>query len=141
MEPVKFDYTLWFTANTGYQNPGPGVGSYTLKSEITHRKVYKPEIELCAKDQKLTNIQADYTCLLMALEKLISLIEHGNSSPQNYNLLVIGYSQVVIKQLDGSYSVGSNPDLFDAVLARLNQFVSWQAVWLKKAEVLEQMGA
>ena len=137
----KFDYTLLFAANTGWSNPGPGVGNYVLRSEITGRTVGKMGVELCDKSDKMTNIAADWTCLLMALEKLISLIEHGGGNPNTSTLQIIGYSQVVIKQIAGEFGVGSNVELYDAVFDRLNRFMSWQAVWMKKAELVKEMGA
>jgi len=141
MTPAKFDYTLLFAANTGWSNPGPGQGNYVLKSEVTGRTVGKMGVELCDKSDKMTNIAADYTCLLIALEKLISLIKQGGGNANNSTLQVIGYSQVVIKQLGGEFGVGSNVALYDAVKERLDTFVSWQAVWMKKAELVKEMGA
>lgn len=136
----QFDYTLLFAANTGFSNPGPGKGSWLLKSNVTSRQTGEMGHALCTPDQKMSNIAADYTCLLLALEDLIGRInKHG--SPNTKTLEVVGYSQVVIKQLAGDYAVGTNVDLYEAVRDRLNQFSSWQAIWVKKQQVMEAIGA
>lgn len=83
-------------------NPGPAYGSFVIRGKGVGTR--RPErLDL----GHGTNNQAEYLSLIAGLESLISRIEERNLDPALVHLRVLGDSQLVLNQLNGSWKTKS----------------------------------
>ena len=115
-------------------NPGKGYGSFELRSP-TGKTIQE---QLTFGDQ-VTNNQAEYLTLISSLERLLGLL---GERAQRVRLIVRGDSQLVIRQLQGTWKVRS-PELkplHTQVVELLRQFGSWELVWQPRRESVKVLG-
>ena len=81
-------------------NPGAGYGSYELRTRDQRSRVERKEYP-----GQITNNEAEYRTLIAGLEDLLATLEKTGKDPKGYHIEVRGDSQLVIKQLRGTYKV------------------------------------
>jgi ribonuclease HI len=121
------DYTIIFDGGS-HGNPGVGYGSYAL---IRNRDGKLRRKRLRFGDQVTSN-QAEYKALIGALEDLISTIVKAGRSPKDFSLEIKGDSQLILRQLEGSWKTKSLKlmplrDEVEELLAQIGPFeLTWQ---------------
>ncbi len=92
------DYIIIFDGGSR-GNPGPGYGSYAL----VRRHDAKQRIVRLDFGRDMTNNEAEYEALIAALEDLKERIEQAERRPQDFSVEIRGDSQLVLRQVDGTW--------------------------------------
>jgi ribonuclease HI len=92
------DYVLLFDGGSE-GNPGPGYGSYCLT------RVTDGSSDLIRLDfgREMTNNEAEYQSLIVALEGLLSRIEGAERDPAAFSVEVRGDSALALRQVEGAW--------------------------------------
>jgi ribonuclease HI len=77
-------------------NPGPGYGSYALRFDEG-----MPQVRHLAFQVDMTNNEAEYEALIQALQGLRRRLSAMGHDPRQYDVTVLGDSQLVINQVTG----------------------------------------
>ena len=93
------DYFVTFDGGSK-GNPGPGYGSYELRTATGRSRVERLDF-----GDGVTNNEAEYRTLIAALDDLKRTIVNAGRDPRQYWVLVVGDSELVIKQMNGHYKV------------------------------------
>ncbi|HXT36200.1 MAG TPA: reverse transcriptase-like protein [Chloroflexota bacterium] len=118
-------------------NPGAGYGSYELRTRDNRSRVERKDYP-----GKITNNEAEYRTLIAGLEDLLATLQKAGKDPKRYHIEVRGDSQLVIKQLRGTYKV-RHPNMLPlyeqarTLAARLGG-VDW--VWHERANSVSILG-
>lgn len=100
-------------------NPGPGYGSYVLLqdgAQVRHRHLeFGP---------RMTNNEAEYETLIAGVQEALDWLRSHGQDPAQASLEVRGDSQLVIRQLQGTWKAREPrmAALRDRTLALLSQF-------------------
>ncbi len=90
------DYVIVFDGGS-YGNPGPGYGSYALRTPDGRRKLRRFEFG------NVTANEAEYKTLLSSLKELLEEIERAGKSPADFTVEVRGDSALVVNQILGAW--------------------------------------
>jgi ribonuclease HI len=130
------DYYITFDGGSK-GNPGLGYGSYELRTATGRTRLEQRDF-----GDGVTNNEAEYRTLIAALEDLQATLERAGRSPRAYHVLVLGDSELVIKQLNGQYKVkhpGMRP-LYVAVKTLAAAFASVRFQWHPRARSVATLG-
>ena len=94
----EVDYTIIFDGGS-QGNPGPGYGSYALVRECDQ----KQEIVRLDFGRQMTNNEAEYEALIVALEGLVERVQAAGLSPEELTVQIRGDSALVIRQVEGTW--------------------------------------
>jgi ribonuclease HI len=85
-------------------NPGHGYGSYRLRGRDLPSRIERLDF-----GDGVTNNEAEYRALIGGLGDLLAVLERSGASPRDASVLVLGDSQLVLKQTAGLWKVkGAN---------------------------------
>lgn len=120
---------VYFDGACEPKNPG-GVGTYGYVIYIDNIKIREDYGIVCEPNPDCTNNVAEYTALIKALEWLVS----NDYSEMCSELIIHGDSQLVIKQIEGKYSVKSSRilPLYEKVLELLSKFHHVIPAWIRR---------
>ncbi len=80
-------------------NPGPGYGSYA----VTRTDTGQSRLERLDFHRRMTNNEAEYETLIVALEDLLSKLSHDGQRPGEFSVEIRGDSRLVIDQVTGRW--------------------------------------
>ncbi len=115
-------------------NPGKGYGSYNIRIEGNKEPSYgESEIPY---GSNLTSNQAEYIAVTRGVEKIGELFRN------ECNLMIIGDSELVLKQISGEYRVKSEKllPLYCELMACLKNFNSYNVQHRPRIESVEEFG-
>ncbi len=94
----KPTYTLVFDGGSR-GNPGPGYGSYVL----TRTDTGEQRLERVDFGRRMTNNEAEYETLIVALEDLLAELDRLGHRPHQFDIEIRGDSRLVIDQVTGRW--------------------------------------
>lgn len=114
-------------------NPGQGYGSYQLT--IGDQVEAPKRLQFSAQH---TNNEAEYDTLIAALEAIV----HRAKDPGRVDLDMRGDSQLVIKQINGTWKIkdARMRERLGKVHALLQQLGSWRATWQPRSQSVRALG-
>lgn len=118
-------------------NPGAGYGSYELRTRGNRARVERREYP-----GRLTNNEAEYRTVIAGLEDLLATLRRAGKEPKDYHVEVRGDSQLVIKQLRGTYKV-RHPNmipLYEQARTLAAQLGGVEWVWHERANSVVLLG-
>jgi ribonuclease HI len=130
VEPVHV--TLVFDGGS-IGNPGKGYGSYQLTIRGKPERPKRLDF-----GENYTNNEAEYDTLITALETVIRRAK----DPKRVQLEIQGDSQLVIKQITGTWKV-KEPRMQERVRrvhALLQQLGGWRATWHERSQSVKALG-
>jgi len=131
------DYAITFDGGS-QGNPGPGYGSYRLVRFVDGRS------DLVRLDfgRDMTNNEAEYQTLVVALEGLIERVEGAGRDPADFTVEVRGDSALVLRQVEGAWK--SKDDRMRALRNRarelLARFAGFRLVLQGREESVRVLG-
>jgi ribonuclease HI len=130
------DYILVFDGGSR-GNPGAAYGSFRL-----HRRGGRPDSPTRLRFGRGTNNEAEYWSLIAGLESLLALLTEAGNAAAEVRLEVRGDSQLVIRQLEGSWKA-KEPRmrrLRDRALNLLRRFASVRLTHQDRSRSLAVLG-
>ena len=130
------DYILVFDGGSR-GNPGAAYGSFRL-----HRRGGRPASPARLRFGRGTNNEAEYWSLIAGLESLLALLTEAGNAAADVRLEVRGDSQLVIRQLEGSWKA-KEPRmrrLRDRALNLLRRFASVRLIHQDRSRSLAVLG-
>jgi ribonuclease HI len=130
------DYILVFDGGSR-GNPGAAYGSFRL-----HRRGARPGLPTRLRFGRGTNNEAEYWSLIAGLESLLVVLSETGISPQEVRLEVRGDSQLVIRQVEGSWKAKEKRmrQLRDRTLNLLRRFAAVSLIHQDRARSLAVLG-
>lgn len=130
------DYVIVFDGGS-LGNPGVGYGSYALLARDGQRAIRRLHL-----GEYVTNNEAEYDTLIVALRDLIGRIEASGRDPATYTLEVRGDSTLVLKQVGGEWKArdARMRARRDQVRALLNRFKSARLILQPRTQTLQVLG-
>lgn len=118
-------------------NPGPGYGSFVLFADGT--EVRRRHLEL---GSRLTNNEAEYEALIAGLQDALRWLQGRGVDPAKVVIEVRGDSQLVIRQLQGTWKVREPRMgvLRDRTLAQLRRFRTYFLRQVPRRQSVELLG-
>ena len=134
--PPALSFTITFDGGS-LGNPGVGYGSYAIASAGAQPVITR--LQFSQNGEVVTNNQAEYRTLIVALE---DLIEQLGPDAGNASVTIQGDSKLVIEQATGRWKV-KNPEL-KPLCQRARELVSifgsTQLVWHPRARSVDALG-
>lgn len=137
LEPVRTaEYSIVFDGGSR-GNPGRGYGSYKIvgpDGEVAHKTLSFDD-----RGNRVTNNEAEYLTLIEALKQLAQLL---GDSAINATVNVRGDSQLVIRQLQGSWRVkkAELQPLHRQAGELLRRFGSYRLIWHDRSNSVRELG-
>lgn len=130
------DYILVFDGGSR-GNPGAAYGSFRL-----HRRGGHPDSPSRLRFGRGTNNEAEYWSLIAGLESLLALLAEAGNAAAEVRLEVRGDSQLVIRQLEGSWKAKEPRmrQLRDRALNLLRRFASVRLMHQDRSRSLAILG-
>lgn len=118
-------------------NPGPGYGSFVLLEDGHERRRRRLSLGPC-----LTNNEAEYEALIAGLQDAATWLQARGRDPAQVQLEVRGDSQLVIRQLRGTWKAREPrmAALRDRALALLRRFGTHRLVQVPRRRTVELLG-
>ncbi|RMF32928.1 MAG: reverse transcriptase-like protein [Chloroflexi bacterium] len=131
------DYQILFDGGSR-GNPGPAYGSYAL----TRVADGKRELVRLSFDRPMTNNEAEYETVVTALSDLIGRIERAHRSPEEFTVTVEGDSQLVIRQVLGTWKARDERmrAYRDQVRGLLSRFKGYRLKQRPRREIVRVLG-
>ena len=133
---AAWDYTIVFDGGSK-GNPGLGYGSYEISTRTGASKQKRLEF-----GDGITNNEAEYLTLIVALEGLAAMIARHDRAPADFSVRVQGDSRLVIEQLAGRWKV-KHPNirpLHERAGALLRRFGRTDLAWHERANSVRILG-
>jgi ribonuclease HI len=107
-------------------NPGHGYGSFEITGPGGVHVLER--LEFGEEGERMTNNEAEYLTLIIALERLLSMIKED---PKQVTVSIHGDSVLVINQVNGKWKIKKPhlQKLRDQVVGLLNQFRGFELQW------------
>lgn len=133
----KPTYTLVFDGGSR-GNPGPGYGSYVL----TRTDTGEQRLERVDFRRRMTNNEAEYETLIVALEDLLAELDRLGRRPHQFDIEIRGDSRLVINQVTGRWKARDQrmARYRDNVRRLLNHFGASRLHWQPRAESVAVLG-
>ncbi len=135
MERNEAEYTIIFDGGSR-GNPGDGYGSYELRAPAERR------IERLTFGKNVTNNEAEYQTLIVALHDVLARLAASGTDPKTATLAVRGDSQLVIFQVTGKWKVRTPHirPLHAEAAALLARFKHTDVQWQPRAMSVRTLG-
>ena len=129
------DYVILFDGGSE-GNPGPGYGSYLLKTRSGRKRITRLEFG------EATSNEAEYKTLLAALTELVEEIERAGKSPAEFTVEVRGDSALVVNQVLGRWKAKEPrlKALRDEARRLLSRFKAHRVLKVPREEVKAELG-
>ncbi len=90
----------------------------------------------------MTSNEAEYQCLIAAVEDLIGTIVKAGRSPADFSVEIKGDSRLVLNQVGGSWKIKSLNllPLLDRAEQLLSQMGSFEVTWQPRQETVKLLG-
>jgi len=136
-----FDFDYWVTTDGGALSNGTaesaGYGSYHLESRSGQKQVSRLQF-----GRGVTNNEAEYRTLIVAIKDLVGRIQRAGKSPAGYSLLVHTDSQLMVGQLTQGWKIKATNlrPLVGEAAALMQAFGRCDLVKVPRDEIVRVLG-